>query len=70
MPTDLLYAEDIDAHLNWPLGRTARLARAGKLPHYVLPDGSIRLRLEEIAPLIRRVAGPQPSQEEVAAHAD
>ncbi len=39
---DLNYGEDIDRRLNWPLGRAERLARKQKLPHYVLPDGSIR----------------------------
>jgi hypothetical protein len=58
MPSDLEYPEDIDARLNWPPGRTSRLAKAGKLPHYVLPDGSIRLRWDEIAPLIRRATTP------------
>jgi hypothetical protein len=55
MPTELLYPDDIDSRLNWPPGRTSRLARTGKLPHYVLPDGSIRLRWEEIAPLVQHV---------------
>jgi len=60
MPTDLLYPDDIDARLNWPPGRTSRLARGGKLPHYVLPDGSIRLRWAEIAPLLQHVpAAPE-----------
>lgn len=60
MPTELLYPEDIDSRLNWPPGRTSRLARAGKLPHYVLPDGSIRLRWEEIEPLVQHVpAAPE-----------
>jgi len=55
MSTELLYAEDIDFRLNWPPGRTSQLARKGKLPHYVLPDGSIRLRWEEIEPLVQHV---------------
>ena len=55
MPTDLLYPDDIDAMLNWPPGRTSRLARSGGLPHYVLPDGSIRLRWGDVSPLVRRV---------------
>ena len=61
MPTDLLYPDDIDARLNWPPGRTSRLARAGKLPHYVLPDGSIRLRWDEIEPLVRQVSPGIPT---------
>jgi len=37
---ELLYPEDLDERLNWPLGRAERLARRGKLPHLVLPDGN------------------------------
>ena len=55
MPTELLYPDDIDSRLNWPPGRTSRLARSGKLPHYVLPDGSIRLRWDEVTPLVQHV---------------
>jgi len=55
MLTELLYPDDIDSRLNWPTGRTSRFARSGKLPHYVLPDGSIRLRWVEIAPLVQHV---------------
>lgn len=50
--TDLLYGEEIDKTLNWPLGRAERLARRGRLPHVVLPDGAIRLRWSDIEPLI------------------
>lgn len=60
MSTELLYADDIDSRLNWPPGRTSRLARKGKLPHYVLPDGSIRLRWEEVEPLVQHVAPSHP----------
>ncbi len=55
MPTDLIFPEDIDARLSWPPGTAARLARRGKLPHYILPDESIRFRWEEISPLVRHV---------------
>lgn len=50
-----LYGGEIDKRLTWPLGRAERLARRGKLPHVVLPDGSIRFRWELIEPLIRVV---------------
>ncbi len=63
MATELLYPEDIDRRLSWPLGTAARLARRQLLPHYRLPDGSLRLRWEEIAPLVRRV----PRREQHAA---
>lgn len=52
--TDFVYPEQVDRHLNWPLGTAARLARRGRLPHYVLPDGAIRMRLEEITRLVRK----------------
>jgi hypothetical protein len=50
-----LYPEEIDKRLNWPLGRAERLARRRKLPHVVLPDGSIRFEWEAIEPLLVRV---------------
>lgn len=53
---DLIYGEEVDRRLNWSLGRAERLARKQKLPHYVLPDGSIRFSWEEVEPLIRPVA--------------
>lgn len=55
MLPDLMYPEDIDMLLNWPVGRAERLARAGRLPHHVLPDGTIRLRWAEVEPLVRFV---------------
>ena len=48
----LLYPEEIDQRLNWPLGRAERLARQRRLPYVLLPDGSIRLRWEDIEPLL------------------
>jgi YD repeat-containing protein len=38
---------------------------AGKLPHYILPDGSIRLRWDEVEPLVRRMPGSLTSIEGV-----
>ena len=43
-----LYPEDIDRRLNWPLGRAQRLAKRQKLPHVILPDGSIRFEWEQV----------------------
>ena len=51
----LLYPEDIDNRLTWPIGKASRLAKRGKLPHVILPDGSIRFEWGAIAPLIVRV---------------
>jgi hypothetical protein len=64
MPTNLLYPEQIDRELNWRIGTAVRLARRHRLPHYTLPDGSIRLRLDEVAALIRHV--PLPKRQEAA----
>jgi hypothetical protein len=58
----LIYPEDVDQRLNWPLGRAERLARQRRLPYVLLPDGSIRFRWEEIEPLLLPVpaaAAPQ-----------
>jgi len=49
------YPEDIDKRLNWPLGKSERLARRRKLPHVLLPDGSIRFIWEEIERLLVHV---------------
>jgi hypothetical protein len=60
---EFVYPEQIDRNLNWPLGTAARLARRRQLPHYLLPDGSIRLPWNEIEALLRRV--PVQEQQEV-----
>ena len=51
----LLYPEDVDQRWNWPLGRAERLARQGRLPYVLLPDGSIRFRWEQIEQLVLSV---------------
>jgi hypothetical protein len=53
--TALLYPEDIDRRLCWPVGTAARLARKRALPHYRLPDGSVRFKWSEIEPLVKHV---------------
>ena len=62
MDRALVYPEHIDRCLNWPLGTAERLSRRGKLPHYLLPDGSIRLCWLEVESLVRHI----PSGEEVS----
>jgi hypothetical protein len=47
--------DEIDKRLTWPLGRSERLARRGKLPHVLLPDGSIRFEWVDIEQLIVRM---------------
>jgi hypothetical protein len=50
-----IYPEDVDRRLGWRPGRAERLARQRRLPHVLLPDGSVRFTWEEIEPLIVRV---------------
>ncbi|MEN6336476.1 MAG: hypothetical protein ABFE01_19655, partial [Phycisphaerales bacterium] len=40
--------KEVDALFQWPFGKSLRLARQGKMPHVVLPDGTIRFRLVDI----------------------
>ena len=59
---DLIYGEEVDRRLSWSLGRAERLARKHKLPHYVLPDGSIRFVWDEVERMVRRVAVADESE--------
>lgn len=52
MRAQLLTPKDVDAILRYPNGRAARLARADKLPHIVLPDGEIRFDRHQIEKLL------------------
>ncbi len=61
MPT-LLYPEEIDQKLNWPLGRAERLAKQRRLPYILLPDGSLRFDWDEIERLILRVPSTQEAR--------
>lgn len=51
----LLYPDDIDARLNWAAGTAQRLAKRGRLPHVLLPNGEVRFIWTEIVSLIRHV---------------
>lgn len=46
---NLLKPIELDTRLRYPGGRCAKLAREGKIPHIVLPDGAIRFDSEQIA---------------------
>jgi len=59
----LIYPEDVDQRLNWPLGRAERLARQRRLPYVLLPDGSIRFRWEEIERLLLPIPAAAEPQE-------
>jgi len=51
----MLTGLEIDSLFRWPKGRAEKWARSGRLPHYLLPDGSIRFSEEELKGLIRHV---------------
>jgi hypothetical protein len=57
-----LYPEEIDKRLNWPLGRAERLARRRRLPHVILPDGSVRFVWGQVEKLLQWVP-VEPDQE-------
>jgi len=59
----LLYPEDVDKRYNWPLGRAQRLARRRRLPHVILPDGSIRFDAEEVDRLVVHVPAEKQGEE-------
>jgi hypothetical protein len=48
----LLYPDDVDRRLSWPLGKAERLGRQRRFPYVLLPDGSIRFRWSQIEPLV------------------
>ena len=50
-----IYPEELDKRLGWKPGRAERLARQRRLPHTLLPDGSIRFEWKQIEPLIVHV---------------
>ncbi|GEM_PF-2917245 len=53
MDTQKLFTPaELDRILRYPRGRSARLARAGKLPAILLPDGEVRFSAGEIDRLI------------------
>jgi hypothetical protein len=52
-----LHAFEIDRHFRWQAGTSNRLARQGKLPHVVLPNGEFRFELAEIEALCIRHEG-------------
>lgn len=48
----LMTERKLDKKLRWPLGRAVRLVKEGRLPHILLPDGSIRFIWADIERLI------------------
>lgn len=58
---DLVTGREIDRAFLWPAGRSEKLARRDRLPHYRLPDNSIRFRLSEVLPLVRPAGSLPPA---------
>jgi predicted site-specific integrase-resolvase len=54
MTVELFKPREVDLLLRLPFGRAAKLAREGKLPHIVLPDGEIRFIKCEIETLLEQ----------------
>ncbi|MSQ94328.1 MAG: hypothetical protein EXR98_07200 [Gemmataceae bacterium] len=50
-----VFGDEVDRRMGWKPGKAERLARQRRLPHVLLPDGSIRFDWDEIEPLIVRV---------------
>jgi len=50
-----LFPEEIHKRFGWRPGRAERLARQRRLPHVILPDGSIRFSWDGIKQLIVQV---------------
>jgi hypothetical protein len=63
----LLMPREVDRHLRYPRGRSLRLAKSGKLPHVVLPDGEVRFLQHEIDELLKLLRAPRREAE--VAHA-
>lgn len=60
MNAKLIKPREMDAVLRYPAGRSARLARAGKIPHVELPDGEIRFDPDIVTAWLRsRATGEQ-----------
>jgi predicted site-specific integrase-resolvase len=62
MDINLLKPAEVDLLFRYPTGRASRLAKAGKLPYVLLPDGEIRFIESEIEALLK----PYPRKECIA----
>ncbi len=63
----LLYPEQIDRLLTWPLGTAARLSRQRRLPDVRLPDGATRFVWDEVEALVLHVP-TAPDRETAVSH--
>jgi hypothetical protein len=64
MDLTLLKPSEVDLLFRYPAGRSLKLAKAGQIPHIVLPDGEIRFDEAEIQRLIERRDGTSDKKKE------
>lgn len=50
---EYLTPDEVDDLLKLPHGKAARLARRGKLPACLLPDGTIRFEAQELSAFLK-----------------
>ena len=68
----LFLPREVDDLLRYRAGRPLRLAKTGKLPHIVLPDGEVRFLQHEIEQVLTAARGPSreaPCADAEVAHA-
>jgi hypothetical protein len=66
MDTTLLTPREVDLLLRYPAGRTARLARAGKIHAITLPDGELRIAQKTVERLLKPTTEAHSTHEEVS----
>lgn len=54
MEKELLKPNEVDLLFRYPLGRTKKLAKQGKIPSVILPDGEIRFLKSDIDSLMNQ----------------
>ena len=65
----LLMPREVDRLLRYPRGRSARLAKAGKLPCITLPDGELRFDQAEIERFLSSARTPATAAAQGGANA-
>lgn len=50
----MLVGFEVDELFRWPKHMAQRLAQRGKLPHLILPDGSIRFERQAVLAVVKR----------------
>ena len=55
----LLKPAEVNLLFRYPIGRATKLAKAGLIPHLILPDGEIRFDEAEIEALLKHHQGKE-----------